>query len=145
MHMKPDSRLSESCSTGQATSISNEGQRVIRREGYTPECTSCQCTQPPPATAAIGGGMLISAASEDHLCALLNLLKSLNTSAPDQPVLVWDLSIPAATGGIMLKDLTRVHSNVALRSFDYGKFPAPHIKITNSAGGRLHFKSSHII
>jgi hypothetical protein len=33
--------------------------------------------------------MLVTAASEDHLCALVNLLKSLNATAPSQPVLVW--------------------------------------------------------
>ena len=73
-----------------------------------------------------------------HDCSLVwkvNLLRSLNATAPEQPIVVWDLSMPGAGDtGITLADLSPHNSNIlGLRKFDYSLYP-PHVEVTRSGG-----------
>ena len=127
---------------------------VQRRSGYKVACKDCQCVNNASQARAQGAVVstinaaaqaaryhgdatinttaIVSAASEDHLCALINLLKSLELSAPGTPVLVWDLSYPAPK--INMSDLRAVHSTVvALRHFNFDNYPK-HFDIHKSGG-----------
>lgn len=98
--------------------------------------------------AAAKRGVIVSAASEDHLCALVNLLKSLNASSPEQPVLVYDLTMappsapssqhPGGHGsgqyGIADADFAPHHGRVLpIRRFNYDAYPE-HVAVSRSGG-----------
>lgn len=97
------------------------------------------------AAGAAGGGsggpaMLVTAASENHLCVLLQLLDNLRKTHPDRQVLVYDLDLAPSPGTaqpphyIKREHLDAVHPNIAgLRRFNYSKYPT-HFRIDKHAG-----------
>ena len=87
--------------------------------------------------------MLVTAASENHLCVLLQLLDNLRKTHPDHHVTVYDLDLPPQKTGdgaapkgnyIERKHLDAVHPHIAsLRRFNYSAYP-PHFRIDEHAG-----------
>jgi len=102
--------------------------------------TGSQTTSRSPNLATLSGrsklfereGVIVTAASENHLCALVQLLTSLNQSAPSTPVIVYDLNFEEPF--FEITKLQRVHPNVvSVRRFKYFQFP-PWFRIDKEAG-----------
>eukprot|EP00040_Diaphanoeca_grandis_P027242 m.154606 g.154606 ORF g.154606 m.154606 type:complete len:413 (-) comp30897_c0_seq1:270-1508(-) len=86
----------------------------------------------------VAEGVIVTAASDSHLCALLQLLMSLNHSAPTTSVVVYDLNVEEPF--IQIDDLRKVHANVvSLRRFEYSKFP-PWFRVDNGEAGSWAWK-----
>ena len=68
--------------------------------------------------------MLVTACSESHLCALMQLLASLNESAEGAPIIFYDLNPPPGPH-MQLEELRRAYQHVvAVRRFPYNEYPA---------------------
>lgn len=68
--------------------------------------------------------MLVTACSESHLCALMQLLASLNESAQGASIIVYDLNPPPGPH-MQLEELRRAYQHVvAVRRFPYDEYPA---------------------
>ena len=121
------------------------GERASRALQPTRGSTGLDEPEPPSrprphVTSTANSTVIVSAASEDHLCALVNLLTSLQEAAPETPVLIWDLS---PTPAIKASDLHAVHRNVVgLRHFPYKDYP-DHFNVQKS-GGHWAWKVSPI-
>jgi hypothetical protein len=85
------------------------------------------------ATASPQQLMVVTALSSSHLCALLQLLGTLNESASGTPIIVYDLN-PAPGPYIQIDDLRRVYPGVVgVRRFDYSAVPA-YFNVLRKAG-----------
>jgi len=76
--------------------------------------------------------VLVTALSDSHLCALTQLLVSLNESTMTSPMVVYDLN--PVSPHLRLKELQRIYSLVVeVRRFDYTAHP-PFFDVTRKAG-----------
>jgi hypothetical protein len=86
-----------------------------------------------PSSSDRRGLMLVTACSESHLCALMQLLASLKSSADGTPIIVYDLNPPPGPH-MQLNELRRAYEHVvAVRLFPYDEHP-PYFNVLKRAG-----------